>query len=190
MTKKEKDPTLDIWPMTLEGCVVRMADTISYIGRDIEDAIRLGQVQREEIPLVCQRVLGTTNGTIVYNLVEDLVSNSLNHPHLCFSEEVGYALRELKEFNRERIYQNETIWKQTPKIKLMFQLLFQKYFQDLESDKESSHIYKEFLDGMSEEYKNETPVAGMVRDFIAGMTDEFFLSQCHTHLVPQVNTIR
>jgi dGTPase len=190
MAKKEKDPTHDIWPMTLEGCVVRMADTISYIGRDIEDAIRLGQVQRDEIPSVCQNVLGTTNGTIVYNLVEDLIFNSLGYSYLCFSEEVGDALRELKAFNRERIYQNETIWKQTQKIKLMFELLFQKYFQDLESGKESSHIYKEFLDGMSEEYKNETPIAGIVRDFIAGMTDEYFLSQCHTHLVPQVNTIR
>jgi dGTPase len=190
MVMKAKDPSLDIGPMTLEGCVVRMADTISYIGRDIEDAIRLGQVRREEIPPVCQRVLGTTNGTIVYNLVEDLVSNSLGCPQLCFSEEVGDALRVLKEFNRERIYQEETIWKQTSKITLMFELLFQKYYHDLENGDESSPIYREFLDGMSDAYKNETSKAGIVRDFIAGMTDEYFLSQCHNHLVPQVNTIR
>jgi dGTPase len=38
---KIKDPRSTLTPMTLEGCVVRMADTIAYIGRDIEDAIRL-----------------------------------------------------------------------------------------------------------------------------------------------------
>ena len=36
--------------MTLEGCVVRLADTISYIGRDLEDAITLKLVRREELP--------------------------------------------------------------------------------------------------------------------------------------------
>ncbi|RLB41430.1 MAG: phosphohydrolase, partial [Deltaproteobacteria bacterium] len=45
MRAKEADPTIDIWPMTLEGCVVRMSDTISYVGRDIEDAIRLGLIR-------------------------------------------------------------------------------------------------------------------------------------------------
>ena len=30
-------------PMTLEGCVVRISDIIGYIGRDIEDAIQLGE---------------------------------------------------------------------------------------------------------------------------------------------------
>ena len=43
MQEKKQQPDLQLTPMTLEGCVVRMADTISYIGRDIEDAIRLGR---------------------------------------------------------------------------------------------------------------------------------------------------
>ena len=37
-------------PMTLEGCVVRISDIIGYIGRDIEDAIALGKIKREDIP--------------------------------------------------------------------------------------------------------------------------------------------
>jgi len=44
-------------PMTLEGCVVRMADTISYIGRDIEDAIRLGLIKRSDLPSEVTRYL-------------------------------------------------------------------------------------------------------------------------------------
>ena len=34
-------------PMTLEGCVVRISDMIAYLGRDIEDAIRLNIIKKE-----------------------------------------------------------------------------------------------------------------------------------------------
>ena len=32
-------------PMTLEGCVVKLSDVISYSGRDLEDAIRLDVIK-------------------------------------------------------------------------------------------------------------------------------------------------
>jgi len=185
MTDRENDPTKDLPPMTLEGCVVRMADTISYVGRDIEDAIRLGLVTREEIPDPCRRLLGDTNGTIVYTLVEDLVSSSLGKDHIAFSEEVSQALVRLKAFNHERIYMNSRVKKQTPKLKLMFQLLFAKYLHDLDTGNHDSDIDKEFLASKSSDYRTHTAKAAVVRDFIAGMTDEYFLTQCHKNLIPQ-----
>ena len=188
MREKQEDSAKAIWPMTLEGCVVRMADTISYVGRDIEDAIRLGLVRREDIPEECRRVLGETNGTIVYTLVEDLVTNSLDKPFIAFSEELARILKRLKEFNQERIYMSEKVKKQTPKIRLMFGLLFEKHLRDLEAGDTTSDIYKEFLEGMSPEYKESTSSPEIVRDFIAGMTDEFFLAQCDRHLIPQIHS--
>jgi dGTPase len=190
MGEKEGDLSKDIWPMTLEGCVVRMADTISYIGRDIEDAIRLGLITRSALPKDCRRILGETNGTIVYTLVEDLIANSLDKPYVCFSPEVDGALKRLKEFNQNHIYTNEKVKAQTPKIKLMFELIFDRYYQDLESGNEDSDIYREFLEGMSSEYKDHTPAAGIVRDFIAGMTDDYFLNQCRKYLIPQIKSTR
>lgn len=188
MNQKKENLSMDIWPMTLEGCVVRMADTISYIGRDIEDAIRLGLINRRDMPKDCTQVLGDTNGTIVYNLVEDLITNSLEKPYVSFSNQVGEALRRLKKFNEERIYKNYRVKEQTSKIRLMFELLFEKYFQDLETGNEESDIYRKFLDGISLEYRERTPLAGIVRDFIAGMTDDYFLNQCHKNLIPQIKT--
>ena len=186
--EKERDPSTHLFPMTLEGCVVRMADTISYVGRDIEDAIRLGVIKRSDIPENCRRILGETNGTIVYTLVEDLVSNSLGKPFVCFSEDIGIALKNLKEFNRDHVYRSEITWKQTAKIKLMFELMFNQYYHDLEKGYENSDIYKEFLEGMSSEYKEKTTHAEIVRDFIAGMTDEYFLTQCQKQFIPQIHT--
>lgn len=186
--RKGKDPTLDVWPMTLEGCVVRMADSISYVGRDIEDAIRLGLIKRGDIPEDCKKILGETNGTIVYTLVEDLIKNSLDKAYVCFSNSVGDALKKLKAFNEKNIYRNLKVKGQYHKIKLMFELLFEKYLNELEKGDEGSDIHQGFLDGMSSEYREHTPSAGIVRDFIAGMTDEYFLSQCHKNLVPRLNT--
>ncbi len=188
MSQKKENLSLDIWPMTLEGCVVRMADTISYVGRDIEDAIRLGLIERDDIPGDCKAVLGDTNGTIVYTLVEDVVINSLDQPSVCFSSEVGEALKKLKEFNEEYIYKNRSVKDQTHKIKLMFELLFEMYMQDLEAENQDSDIHKEFLDGMSSKYRDKTPAAGIVRDFIAGMTDDYFMNQCQKNLIPQIKT--
>jgi dGTPase len=100
--------------MTLEGCIVRLSDTIAYIGRDIEDAIELKLIRRSDIPASCRQVLGDTNGTIVYHLVEDLITNTLvpaegelSRDYIGFSPEVSDSLKELKEFNYEYIYMNQ-----------------------------------------------------------------------------------
>ena len=38
-------------PYTWEGCVVKIADKIAYLGRDIEDAVRLGILKEDGKPL-------------------------------------------------------------------------------------------------------------------------------------------
>lgn len=185
---KLNDPNIDLHPMTLEGCVVRMADTISYIGRDIEDAIRLGLIKRDDMPDDCTLVLGNTNGTIIYTLVEDLVNHSLNKPYISFSAKVGQALKDLKAFNQRYIYTSNRVKEQSAKIRLMLELLFRQYYQDLEQGNENSDIFKEFLEGMSPEYRSQVPRAEIVRDFIAGMTDDYFLERCQENLFPQVRS--
>jgi len=165
---------------------ILMADTISYIGRDIEDAIRLGLIKRNEIPPDCRRRLGETNGTIVYTLVEDLISESLEKPSISFSPEVADALGKLKDFNQEFIYADTKAKSQTEKLRLMFELLFEKYYRDLKTGNDHSVIFREFLDGMSSSYRDNNPPAMIVRDFIAGMTDDYFLRQCQENLMPRI----
>ena len=56
-------------PMTLEGCIVRISDIIAYLGRDIEDGVRMGLVSFEEIPKEIVNVLGKTNREIVNTII-------------------------------------------------------------------------------------------------------------------------
>ncbi len=183
---KQHDPAVQLIPMTLEGCVVRMADTISYIGRDIEDAIRLNMIRRSELPAKSVRILGNTNGTIVYRLVTDMIQNSFQNTYAAFSPEVSEALEYLKAFNLERIYLNPEIKRHTTDIRNLFQLLFERYLADIERENRSSVIFSGFLKDMSEDYLHSHRPAEIVRDFIAGMTDRYFLAQCPENLRPSL----
>ncbi|MFO7879199.1 MAG: HD domain-containing protein, partial [Bacteroidales bacterium] len=120
---KEQDQ-FDSLPMTMEGCVVRISDTISYVGRDMEDAVRLGIIKRADIPEKPAAILGKTNGTIVFNLVTDIISNSMGKEAISFSEEVSDALLELKTFNFEKIYSNPKIKAHLKGIQEIFHFLF------------------------------------------------------------------
>ncbi|MCK5695357.1 MAG: HD domain-containing protein [Desulfobacula sp.] len=171
-------------PMTMEGCVVRMADTISYIGRDLEDAIRLGLVKRQDIPDICKKVLGRTNGTIVFTLVTDLISNSLSQPFISFSEKISSALKKLKAFNYKYIYKNPVIKKHLSSIEDIFCFLFEKYLTALEKENEESVIFTDYLNGMSSKYRKNTSNPEIVRDYISGMTDSYFIRQAPDHLKP------
>lgn len=172
-------------PMTMEGCVVRMADTISYIGRDFEDAIRLGIIKREDIPANCQNILGKTNGTIVHNLVTDLISTSMRQPFIGFSDEVSSALKELKHFNYDRIYFNPKIKAHLLPVEEIFIFLFEKFLNDLEKRNQNSAIFTDFLSGLSETYLETNPNAQIVTDYISGMTDSYFIRLAPDRLKPK-----
>ncbi len=185
---KARVSTTPLLPMTLEGCVVRLSDTIAYIGRDIEDAIELELIGRDEIPEECGKQLGISNGTIVYTLVTDLVVNSSHvreadssvdndMDYIGFSLEVAAAMLELKKFNYERIYKNPAFKPDYDKIHLCYVRLFNHYLEQLEKDSEGSEVGRNILHSMSEEYLHSHSPAAVVRDYIAGMTDDFFLRQ-------------
>ena len=186
MLAKKNNPEIKLIPMTMEGCVVRMADTVSYIGRDIEDAIRLKMIKRSDLPRESVAILGDTNGTIVYNLVTDIIKNSFQNSYVAFSPEVSDALKRLKDFNLERIYMNPEIKKHTGLIKKLFAMLFEKYLDDIETENRTSVIFTGFLEDMSEDYIKSHCKEEIVRDFIAGMTDHYFLRQCPEKLRPKM----
>jgi len=186
ITAKKNDPKTVLLPMTLEGCLVRMADTVSYIGRDIEDAIRLKLIHRSDLPRESVSLLGDTNGTIVFNLVTDIICNSRGKPYIAFSPEVSEAVKQLKSFNLKHIYMNSRIKKHTHRIKKLFEKLFETYLEDMQNQQESSMIFKKFLKDMKPNYSQCHQPAEIVRDFISGMTDRYFLGQCPESMRPVV----
>lgn len=178
VSEKRADPQKKLFPMTLEGCVVRFSDTIAYIGRDIDDAIRMGLIVRADLPEKSTARLGNTNGKIVYTLVTDMIENSLEQDCIAFSPEVSEALAELKKFNYERIYLTPQVRRHSENIRRLFGILFEQYLEDIQKQNQESAIFTGFLQDMSPEYTARHVPEEIVRDFIAGMTDHYFLRQC------------
>jgi dGTPase len=164
-----------------------MADTIAYIGRDLEDAIRLGILDRRDIPAPIVRILGNTNGTIVYRLVTDVIQNSHEKSVVAFSPEISDALKALKAFNLERIYTNPKSKIHSATIQQLFGRLFDMRLEELETNLRSSDIFSGFLADMSQSYIRAHSPPEIVRDYIAGMTDRYFLTQFPEHLRPMAN---
>ncbi len=181
----EEDYSKKIFPMTLEGCVVRISDVIAYVGRDIEDAITLKLIKREDIPQEIRRALGASNDKIINTLVLNLVENSYDKDHLAFSVEIFKALKDLLEFNKQNIYFNPRIKTQSHKIENMFKQLFKKYYQELANMDRSSPVYRYHLNDMNNDYCKNTDIKRRIIDFIAGMTDNFFNNQYRELFVPQ-----
>ncbi|WP_317137826.1 deoxyguanosinetriphosphate triphosphohydrolase family protein [Methanochimaera problematica] len=189
---KIRDKEEDIHPMTPEGCVVRFADTVAYIGRDIQDAKEVGLIQKDhQLPESVSKILGNENRDIVNMLIMDLISNS-DMEESCsvsYSEDVSAALNELKEYNYEKIYNNPVLTSQKNKIKNMYECLFSEYLKDLEYENKKSKIYTDFLNnhwntGINSGYAESSEPPEIVRDFIAGMTDNYFESRFYETVIP------
>ncbi len=172
----DKNASLKITPMTLEGCVVRISDVIAYIGRDIEDAIRLGALKKEDIPKEITDVLGDTNSSIVNTIVLDIIINSLNKNYIQMSDKIFKALNALKDFNYKHIYYKSNTKEELDNYEKMFRELFNFYLKAL-NEKIETDLTRTYLNGMSDKYKKENTYERIVIDYLAGMTDNYFFKK-------------
>ncbi len=181
-------------PATIEGCVVRMADTISYLGRDFEDAHMAELVSLEDLPANLRSTLApdntkNINSQIIGTLINDLVNNSKKHNYLKFSDNIFSAMKTMKDFNYRNIYRHPKLIGQERRIYLTLNELF-GYFLDILEDTNkfskimgnhqtdySCAVFADFLKDMKyPSYTSYTDKAQIVTDFIVGMTDNFALT--------------
>ena len=171
------DQVKKLVPMTLEGCVVRLSDVIGYVGRDIEDAIRLGVFDKKQIPENITNILGSTNKEIINTIILDIIENSKDRPFIKMSDKVFKALSDLKKFNYENIYKKANTLEEINYYKEIFSTLFKVYLKQLKNKEKDKDIYTVFINYMDISYLNNTSDTRMIIDYIAGMTDNYIISQ-------------
>lgn len=164
-------------PMTLEGCIVRVSDIIAYIGRDIEDAIRLGIITKDDIPQNIKNILGDNNRDIINTIILDIITNSYEKPYIKISPNIFTAIKELKKFNYENIYYKANTNEDINQYEMMFRKLIEVYCYQLQNNKEEETIYQSYLNHMSKEYRQNNSNYRIIIDYIAGMTDDYFKKQ-------------
>ncbi|MCF7919360.1 MAG: HD domain-containing protein [Candidatus Cloacimonetes bacterium] len=187
IARKKLGENVKWMPATMEGCVVRISDTIAYIGQDIEDAIRLNILKRTELPKDCVEYLGDRNSSIIDTLVKSVIVNSLGKDYIAFDEDTSHYLLELKKFNYARIYTNENVKKAKEVIRKSMILLFDEYLQDIITQRKESKIFRHFFNHKNEEYCENYSAEEKVRDFLSTMTDRYFNEEVKSYFVPASN---
>ena len=159
-------------PGTLEAQVVRFADRIAYINHDMDDAIRAGVLDPDELPREPLAVLGDTHSRRINTLVTDLIDQSEDQAEVHLSAPVFAALDALRDFMFEQVYMRATALGEHEKAVKLIRDLFAHYL--------------EHPDEMPPEY-HQAPgdLPTRVADFIAGMTDRYALRTYERLFLPQ-----
>lgn len=178
----QKDYYKKLVPMTLEGCVVRISDVIAYIGRDLEDAIELGVISKEDLPASITNILGDNNSKIINTIVMDIINNSLANPYITMSKDIFEALNDLKEFNYSNIYFKANSKEKILEYENMFKTVFDNCMYELNNKITNSLIFTNFINKMDDNYIKNNCNERIVIDYIAGMTDDYFIKEYNTIL--------
>lgn len=161
-------------PHTLEGKIVRIADKIAYVNSDFDDAIRAHLLCEEDIPLALRKVLGQDTKTRLNHLIHDLITNSMDKNDICLSAETEEALKELRVFMFENVYNNPIAKGEEIKANAMLEQLFYYYMEHL------NELPVKLLQ-MLDEGEDQGRV---VCDYISGMTDQYAITKFNEHFVP------
>ncbi len=182
-------------PSTYEGCIVRLADKIAYLGRDIEDAVKAKLITKADIPQAVQRELGSNNGEIISTLSLDLIHHSADKDYIGFSPEKFELISCLRHFNYDYIYHNaqmrqrkETIDRRIADLFDYFRSLFDRYGFDFPSydqeGKQTARAFANYIRSMQRVYTNKNQRDEIIVDYIAGMTDSYALSVMEDVILP------
>lgn len=124
-------------PYTWEACVVKVSDKISYLGRDIADAITLGLLDEHLKDL--KKLLnhdGVINNTVLINdLIYDLCTNSSPEKGLCFSNNMFNLVNEIKKFNYKNIYLRDKLIEATKFFELVLKTIYE-FLKESYTDRE------------------------------------------------------
>lgn len=178
LTKEVRDGivnhTGDMSPNTLEANIVRIADRVAYINHDIDDALRAGLIQIEDLPQNALDILGRSHSKRIDTMVNDLINESRDQGEIRRSERVYKATKKLRDYLFDNIYFGSLAKKEEDKAKRLIRLLYEYYDEHPES------IPDEFKTRIGEFNKEQIMI-----DYIAGMTDRYAIKVGKDIYIPE-----
>lgn len=178
-------------PATLEGCVVRLADMIAYLGKDRDDAIAMGVL--DNLDGFDTEIIGRDNARIINNITVDVVNHSFGRDEICMSRAVFDDVKLAKRQNYERIYDCEG-WRAGSgnMVESIFAEMYERLLADVQSSDKRSPVVRHHANQLAkrsrtitvEEYMAETEPNQIVVDYMASMTDRYFM-ELYRYLFPK-----
>ena len=143
--------TGEVEPETHEGKIVRIVDRVAYINHDIDDAVRHGILDPEDLPQDEVALLGPSGSKRIDTLVHDLVESSEAAGDVIQGEEVGAAMLSLRGFMFERVY----LGPHTAQEHERARETIRKIFDFLAERGDSSDEIVDYLSGMTDRFALE-----------------------------------
>ena len=184
-------------PATYEGAVVRFSDSIAYLGRDYEDAKRLGILKGLELPRIVRERLGESNSSIINTLVNDLIEGADAERGIGFSDDIFEAVSAFSEFNYKYIYRSEILNGYTRYFTRLINLIV-NYLEEIyssyaldekgylsEKNMLAAGFYNHIREMQMLYIEKEGSDKRMIIDYVAGMTDNFCLDCANEILKPE-----
>lgn len=187
---KDMDANRRLVPATLEACVMRISDIIAYLGKDRQDAQKLGLFEKE--PDFFGGKIGNTNAEIINNMIVNIVENSYGKNYLKMDKDYFEAFSQGKKENYEMIYGNVKVGKvYEEEINPMMEEIYLRLLKDAKSHNKESVLYKHHIAYVKKmtgyysdvDYEENTP-DDIVVDYIASMTDDYFVD-LYKYLFPK-----
>ena len=174
-----------LYPSTLEGCCVRIADILAYLGKDRQDAARAGLLPEEGF---AASPIGRHNAELLNNLMVNIVEHSYGESVLRMDGAHFAALSAAKTENYRRIYLSDSVKRPlTETVAPMMERLYHRLLDDLTAGREESPIFTHHIAYVqAAHYERSTPYEEtepnqLVVDYIASMTDGYFV-ELYRHL--------
>jgi dGTPase len=143
--------TGEVEPETHEGKIVRIVDRVAYINHDIDDAVRHGILDPEDLPEEEVALLGPSGSRRIDTLVHDLVESSEAAGDIVQGEDVGAAMLSLRSFMFERVY----LGPQTAQEHERARETVRKIFDQLADRGDSPDEIVDYLSGMTDRFALE-----------------------------------
>ncbi|TMD59070.1 MAG: deoxyguanosinetriphosphate triphosphohydrolase [Chloroflexi bacterium] len=161
-------------PDTAEGWTVRYADKIAYLHHDIDDAMRAGIVDEDDIPADVRAALGRDRAERLDTMIYDVVVTSYGKPAVAMSDDVLDATNALRRFMFDRVYLAGPAKTEDEKAKDLLRALLE-HFERRPQD-------------MPAEYKRIVEFDGAKRaaaDYVSGMTDRYAFDTYTSIFIPR-----
>jgi dGTPase len=160
---------------TLEGQIVRVADSVAYLNHDIADAVRAGLLAPDDLPAGVRRALGETHSERIDTLVSDIVDASWDAAQrpraegraagaIAMSHDVAAAAGELRDYLFENVYFWEERLAEAERARRVVGFLWEHFMAHPEELASSEYT------------RAEDALTRRVADYVSGMTDLFAMA--------------
>ncbi len=165
--------------LTLEGQIVRVADSIAYLNHDLDDALRARVISRRQVKAEVgewMALLGASHSQRIGRMVLDVVSTTLTSglEHVSAGRDMLEAAMRLRGFLDREVYNGSEVHDDFIKASKVIRELYAHYTSSPEAFAREAG-----------KFSCDEDLCRLVCDFISGMTDRYAFKAYEKIFLPQ-----